>query len=528
MENKKTTKNINLNYTFIQQRDLNKIKYFKDCKNFFEDLNKIIENNGNNFQHLYNTFNKNLIDNDEKIHIITDKITEVYLKIKRNFQKLIDKIISKLNSYLTDLDEKQLKYKSFDEINKIFQPKKIKLSEIKNIYHKNGKELEAFSIDYFEKNDAPSKELDILAQKTKDSFNKYIYEITDIEKYRIDYNEKQKQLKEKYHQMEKIFIFDFIKEEYNNNLQDNLKIITQTIMNLSTKTKFNPRKKLEFNIESIEEFKSIEKEKIEHFSSNISLDDCINDKEFLIYDKAINYIKQNINDENLYPNYANQKENYNSPKRKTIISVFNIPNNKEITEEEKNELLNIINDSNYQSMFIIIMSRFRSNSERPKKWIDIIGECLNIILERSKEYNDYDMIKNCIILSQTYFYIENNNRIYLFSKINKKDYFNNTNFWKNYIYLMIIKQLKSYQITKKLFASELGIFLSGEGVTNELKIKFGDLLFTQLLTHMNNMIDFKVEKDNIVNVINYFNDKYKYLSENDYNTIISMISNRIK
>ena len=53
MENKKTTKNINLNYTFIQQRDLNKIKYFKDCKNFFEDLNKIIENNGNNFQQLY-------------------------------------------------------------------------------------------------------------------------------------------------------------------------------------------------------------------------------------------------------------------------------------------------------------------------------------------------------------------------------------------------------------------------------------------------------------------------------------------
>ena len=524
MEKKVTENtNLNLNYAFFQQKELKKINYFKVYKNLLENLNKILENNENEFQESNNAFNKYMIDNEEKIYVITSKIIDIYMNLKKNFQKLISNIISKLNKYINDLSEKQIKYKSFDEIYKIFQQKKIKLSEIKNNYIKNAKELENLAIKHFTKNDNPSKELDNLIHKTKDSLNKYKTEINDIEKYRIEYNQKQKDLKEKHIKLEKIFFFDYIKEEINNNLQESLKIISHNIMVLNTKLKYNPKKKLLFNMENIEEFNPVEKEKLVYNNSQINLEDCINDKEFLIYDKAINYIKQNINDENLYPNYIQQKEDYNNPKRKIIISIFN---NKEINEEKKNEYLNIIKDPKYQSIFIVIMSRFRAKNERTKNWIDFIGDCLNIILERCKKDNDYDMIKNCTILAQTYYYEENNNKIYLFSKINKKEYFNNELFWKNYINLMIINQLKSYQITKKFFKSELAIFISGEGITNDLKIKFGDLLFTQLLTYVNNMIDFDVDKDNIINVINYFNDKYKYLSENDYNTIISIIQNK--
>ena len=183
-------------------------------------------------------------------------------------------------------------------------------------------------------------------------------------------------------------------------------------------------------------------------------------------------------------------------------------------------------------MFLLLLSRFRTNSECPKKWIELIGERLNILLDKSKRDNndyDYDMIKHCIILAHTYFYIEKNEKIFIFSKLNKKEYFSDSNFWKNYINLMIIKQLNSNQETKTLlFAKELRTFITGEGITNNLKNKFNDFLFTQLLHHVNNMIDFNLEKDNIINVLNYFNEKYKYLSENDYKTILSVILNRMK
>ena len=91
---------------------------------------------------------------------------------------------------------------------------------------------------------------------------------------------------------------------------------------------------------------------------------------------------------------------------------------------------------------------------------------------------------------------------------------------------MIINQLKNIQKSNKNFEGKLAIFISGEGVTDELKNYFGDLLFTQLLTYSNNMIEFNIEKENILDVLNYFNEKYKYLSEDDYKIILLNISKK--
>ena len=289
-------------------------------------------------------------------------------------------------------------------------------------------------------------------------------------------------------------------------MQANLKIINKAPLTLYSKSK---SKIIEINIGKFEEMLNIEKEKIVHYSSIINLDECINDKEFVIYDKTIRYTKQNIIDETLYPNYENQKEKYNNPKRKIIISFLNNQNN-EISEEYKNELINIIKDSNFHNIFISLLNRLRTISQRPKAWVELFGECLNILLDKSKKENDYDydMIKNCIILSQTYFYVENNEKNFIISKLKKKEYFNDLNFRKNYINIMIIKQLKSYKETNSLlFGKEFRTFITGEGMTNKLKNKFDDFLFVQFLHRIDDMIDFNLKKENIINVLNYFNER---------------------
>ena len=123
MENKKTGNNYKLNYFVIQQRDIKKIQYFKDCLKFLEGLSNIIKKNANNFEQL-NAFKGNIIDNEEKIYLITHEIIETLINIEINFQKLIENIINKLNMYLYAFNEEQIKFKSFDEIYKIFQQKK--------------------------------------------------------------------------------------------------------------------------------------------------------------------------------------------------------------------------------------------------------------------------------------------------------------------------------------------------------------------------------------------------------------------
>jgi hypothetical protein len=61
---------------------------------------------------------------------------------------------------------------------------------------------------------------------------------------------------------------------------------------------------------------------------------------------------------------------------------------------------------------------------------------------------------------------------------------------------------------------------------NNKNKKFSDLMFTQFLPFVNNMIDFNMDKNKIIKIIEYFKDKYKYFSENDLETIMSLIENK--
>ena len=42
------------------------------------------------------------------------------------------------------------------------------------------------------------------------------------------------------------------------------------------------------------------------------------------------------------------------------------------------------------------------------------------------------------------------------------------------------------------------------------------------------MIDFKIDKNEIIEVVNYLKEKFKFLNKDDYNTIILVIQNRSK
>mgnify|MGYP002624554092 CR=1 FL=1 len=461
-------------------------------------------------------------DNNEKVTSITNKMIRIYEKITNFFQNSIQNIINNLSKYLKDLKTIETKYSLFSEINKVVNQKNKKIEELKNNYHHNGEELEKLTISLFKNNESTSIELNNSLNKTKEIFNKYKNEVNEINKYNQQYNKKLKDLIENYYVPDKIFFYDIIKDNLNKNFQTILNLISKSILDLNTEI-INP-KKVSDDKSISNKMKPLEIERVISFPTNINFDSCFEDEEYLVYTKTIKYIKGNIEDENLYKDFEEEKEKSKFKIRKAMTLYFD--KQKEITDEKSAELINIIKDPTNHHIFLLIMSKMRNVSQRSKKFVDLMGECLNIILDMSIKNKDYEKIKNCVILSQTFYFIEENDnkKKFIFKLIEKKEFFRDEEFWKNYIDSMLIEQFKIYQKYNNLKNVDLA---TGKGVdmTNK-NSKFSDLMFTQILPFVNNMIDFQMDKSKIIEIVEYFKDKYKYFSENDLETIMSLIESK--
>ena len=511
----------------IDQNISIKMKYYKGFQKFYEEINKKLLKNIVKIPQLKNKYIQNIINDDEEsILLITNNIIEVYKNILSNFQKLFEFIFTKLTNYLNEYNQLQIKYDEFEEIKKVYIKKNKRVKELKNEYHQNGKELEKMVIKMFENNDNNSSlELDKLLNKTKDTLNKYKKKVTKINKYIFEYNEKLNDLMENITQFNKIFLYDSIKEEFYNYLGKTILIIS-TLLDENNEEKLNKKKKKNLkNININNNAKNLEKEDIIHFPSSINFEEYYEEEDYLIYIKTIKFLKKSLDDKTLYKNYDPEKEKIKNENSKIIIPFFdNIKYNLEITDENKNKLINILKEPSFHNLFLTIMSKFRTNNERSKNWINLMGECLNLILNISLKDNKYDNIKNCIILSQTYYYKEenNNNKIYISQIIEEKQIFKDYIFWKDLIDINIIKQLEFYQSHNNLIDVDL---VKGIGLTPNLIKKKGEIIFTQLLPFVNNMISFKMDKNKIINIVDYFKEKYVYLAKEDYKAIISMITN---
>ena len=526
MENEKPNDDANLNksdenYNIIHIMATKKIKYFSYYMKIFEDLNKMFINFDKTIK-LKVILKEHKNDKNEKIYFITNKMIEIYSSITNIFQNSIQEIIDNLTKYINDLKIIETKYSLFSEINKLVNQKNKKILDLKNNYHHNGEELEKLTISCFKNNEFSSIELNNSLIKTKEIFNKYKNEVNDINKYNQEYNKKLKDLIEIHYVPDKIFFYDIIKDELNKNFPTILNIISKSILDLNT-IKIQP-KKISDDKSISNKMKPLEKEKIISFPSSINFNECFDKKEFLIYVKTIKYLKEGIEDENLYKDFDEEKEKSKIKIRKAMTIYFD--KNKEITDEKSKELINLINDPSNHHIFLLIMSKKRNVAQRSKKFIDLMGECLNIILNISIKNNDYEMIKNCIILSQTFYFIEENDnqKQFIFKLIENNEIFRDEEFWTNFIDTTLIEQFKIYQKYNNLKNVDLA---TGKGVDMANKNnKYSDLMFTQFLPFVNNMIDFNMDKNKIIEIVEYFKNKYKYFSEKDLEVIMSLIESK--
>ena len=189
--------------------------------------------------------------------------------------------------------------------------------------------------------------------------------------------------------------------------------------------------------------------------------------------------------------------------------IFKIGPGVGFSSEEKQELISLIKKPKHKTFFLVTLSKQRTKGryKRSEKLVKELVEILINILYSSEKNNDFESIKNCIILSETFYYEieknkkqENNKKIYLIDYIKYYKWFQNIDFWKGIIERMIQKEIESNEkINKKNKTNE---------TPEEIKKKISNIGFSIVLSYTNTMIEFNFSKENINKIVDIFVEKY--------------------
>ena len=205
--------------------------------------------------------------------------------------------------------------------------------------------------------------------------------------------------------------------------------------------------------------------------------------------------------------------------------IFKIGPGMNFKKEEKIELISMLKQSFYKSYFLITLSKQRTKGrfQRSETLIQDLSEILHFILDESEKIKDYENAKNCIILSQTFYHdklnkkdkkenkkdnkSENKNdnkiekKIYLFEYIKNYKWLKSIEFWEGIMeYMIQIEIKKNEEINKRNKVNE---------TPEEVKNRLSNIGFSQVLSYTNSMIEFKINKDDIIKVVDLFVKRYE-------------------
>ena len=219
----------------------------------------------------------------------------------------------------------------------------------------------------------------------------------------------------------------------------------------------------------------------------------------------------------LCPNFDIELETKKQEMRELYHKILSNNENVSFNDEDKTKLTNFINEDWGQKYFLYFLSKVRSSGKfcRGEELVKYLAEILEKILFFAKKNLDYESAKNCIILSQTYYYEDKNtsNKIYLVELISGNEWLKQPDFWRNIIDVMIKEEIEKIKVLNK-DNPNLNIKVQEENINN--------IVFGQVISYINNMKDFKLDNKIIVKIVDEFMEKYKIekkLSKNIYDNI---------
>ena len=526
-------KQIENNKTFIDEIE----KSIKNIDNFLKDKEKIIKK----YEEKYNDVNETLI----KKYIEVEKSKISYL----NSISKTEEIISSFYENKKKLEDMQRNKQNNEELKILIEKDK----EYETLKKTIIKETKKFENEY----------IDVLKGSTKyeDKFLKQINEcISGMKDVAVEMTDKIKDI---------VIVFSlFLKDSFKAPLDvidANINNLTSTNikenMNKSIIKTFNNEQKFTNLVPEKYELKSLiivgdyesrfsygskgskgskdskkskkKKKKVEEEPKNglVRFEDGFEEMTYFEDDCTL-YTTQEIfnNFQLIITNGLNIKEEIEKNLTKNLISKIianmQVPKQEEIkdynkiTNNEITQLKNLLNTHSNRVIFLHKLNDYRALClyELQDYYYKLFGDLFIYAINVSVKENDYHSVEMVIILSKTYYIaLDKKNKLYLQNVIVNNDCFKSKEFWE---------ELLVYSISKEVIQSNKREEINLEDEKKH-KVKNDNIVFSQLLSLIDNMFDFGVDDNLIKNIIEPKIKFYK-VEEKLAKTIFEVMDSKIK
>ena len=267
----------------------------------------------------------------------------------------------------------------------------------------------------------------------------------------------------------------------------------------------------------------------EQHKSNIDFENCMEKEDYKKYVKIVKFIEKNYGVK--FSNINLEKEKIKNDLRELIREFFELDSQKkEISEKDKNKYFNYLKQPFTLFPFVKVLSKLRTNKKfnRGKNLIELLGDSFKIILEDAEKNKNYWAAKNCLILSQTYFFEEEDqntktiNKKYPFEYIKKETWLSKKEFWIGYCFYMVKEELKKFaNIFPDVTFDDIE---KNKDFNKKINTKISDILFSQILPILTNMLEVTKDKMYVVEIIEFFHEKYIYLNKDKIESLYKVIS----
>ena len=489
---------------------LEKYDYLSSFHEKFIKMKNVIEKFKKDYNELFKIKEDNFsIDVQEQDYnqifiLIKD---EINLSIKENMT-IINESIERLSNILESIKSNKMIFVEYLNIQNTFNTKLIEYENSKTKYLASAEKAELFTFENKErqindnKNEIKDKKIKLqnIAKEDKEKYMKKYSELNDIFN---TFNEKQtsifninKKLKIIFYQnlIDSLFsLFQYSSEGVKGD--EKAEKIKNNIM------KYTDKKE---NIEKME-YKELPKIELTQYKSKLPINDLYDFQEVNICIMACEEMTKFIGKyaEDMIEEYLKKVET--NEKIKRIISSTN-----KINKKDEQYIKDILNTEMGQNLFIINFNQLRTNGilEKTKEIIEFFGRMITLILDKSKEKNNYKFIKSCMILSQTFYYIDiKKEKIYIIDLISNNKWLKSPQFWRDFIKLSINNEFNKIKIKKD---------------------NINDLLCSQLIPYIKIMKEFNIDDRIILKIVDEFILLYDNIYKFDpgfFSILFSFINN---
>jgi hypothetical protein len=491
---------------------------------------------------------KPLIKDEPQLLSEEENFRQTMVIIKNNNEKFIEfedemysEIIDKIRSLIEKMKQEKFLYDDFKKALDYYNGEKAKMEKFKNIYHTNGKIAERSTLYYKDLqikrkiNDQNIMNQSIDKSKidcknrliglSKDCSN-YIQSLKNVNKIRKEVNKKQDNLLSVYQELEwddknlyadvMEIIWKYQKKVYDyTGKQLNEVEIIQNAIHID--------KDIRGLVEKLRKYESPEEEILyEHYPTEVDFDKCQDIKDYRVCDAIVKEMKSYV--EGIFENYDEKLEDKKNRFRDLIIKFFD--KNRQTTEDDKKQLLEFVEDTRTHGIFLIVLAKLRTNNRfcRDRFLIELLSDIMLKLLDNAQKINDFSIAKNCLILSQTFFFYDENDKnkkIYISNYIKKHPWLQSPRFWGDFILRQILSEFNKVEERNK--GIERMIISLRKCVPENMKPRIGEVLFSQLLPYVGNMNEVEVDKKVTIKIVDSILEKFPFIEETNKVEIYKMI-----